>query len=257
MEPIDFKPKLVVFDLDGTITESKQTLDLDMGRQLEKLMDKLPIAVMSGASFGQFQKQFLPGLPDAIPPSRLYIFPTNAAQCYVLENNEWRKEYNHSLSAEEKTQVIEAINRALSETGFGEPPTQVWGERIEDRDAQIAFSYYGQEAPLAVKRAWDPDRKKRAQIRAAMLPLLADFSISMGGTNTIDITRKGVTKSFGLRALSRITEIDITDMLYVGDALEEGGNDAVVKETGIRTLQVSGPQDVREVIATLVTQRNP
>jgi phosphomannomutase len=252
MEPTDFQPKLAVFDLDGTLTESKQPLEADMGKVLTRLMEKMPIAIMSGCSYQQFQKQFLPGLPNEAPAGRLFIFPTNASQCYVLHGTEWRQEYNHSLSSDEKSQITEAIHRALAETGFEAQPEHIWGERIEDRDAQIAFSYYGQDAPLEVKRAWDPDRKKRAQIRAALIPLLTDFSISIGGMNTIDITRKGVTKSFGLRALSRITGIDINDMLYVGDALEEGGNDEVVKETGIHTLDVIGPDEVKKLIERLV-----
>jgi HAD superfamily hydrolase (TIGR01484 family) len=223
-----------------------------MGELLADLMEKMPVAIMSGASYEQFQKQFLPGLPRTAPDGRLYIFPTNAAQCYVLGSGVWRQEYNHALSIEEKTQIVNAIHRALEESGFAEKPETVWGDRIEDRGAQIAFSYYGQNAPLEIKRAWDPDHKKRTQIRSALLPILGDFSISFGGTNTIDITRKGVTKSFGLRALSRITKINIADMLYIGDALDEGGNDAVVKETQIHTRQVSGPEEVKELISAMV-----
>ena len=253
MEPLPFAPKLIIFDLDGTLTESKQELKPDMGALLAELMEKMPIAVMSGCSYQQFQKQFLPGLPEQAPTDRLYIFPTNAAQCYVLDGGgAWKQQYSHSLSADEKKQITEAIHRALAETGFDKEPEQVWGERIEDRDAQIAFSYLGQDAPLEAKSAWDPDRKKRMQIRAALTPLLADFSISIGGKNTIDITRKGVTKSFGLRALSRITNVDISEMVYVGDALDEGGNDSVVKETGIHTVSVTGPAVVEQLIRALL-----
>jgi HAD superfamily hydrolase (TIGR01484 family) len=254
METIDFDPKLAIFDLDGTLTESKQQLERDMGELLNRLMNKMPVGVMSGASFKQFQKQFFPGLPEGVPPDRLYIFPTNAAQCYVHKNGNWEVEYTYSLSAEEKTQISEAIERALKETGFDAMPEKVWGERIEDRDAQIAFSFLGQDAPLEAKSAWDPDRNKRLQIRSALQPMLSDFSISIGGKNTIDFTRKGVTKSFGLRALSRITQVDIKDMVYVGDALDEGGNDEVVKETGIRTFQVAGPADTREFINAVVSK---
>jgi hypothetical protein len=37
-------------------------------------------------------------------------------------------------------------------------------------------------------------------------------------------------------------------MLYVGDALFPGGNDEIVKETGIPTQQVSGPAETKEII---------
>lgn len=253
MEPLDFTPKLVAFDLDGTLTESKQNLDPEMGKLLGRLMEQMPIAVMSGAHFDQFQKQFLWGLPNTIPADRLYIFPTNAGQCYLWQDDAWQKQYDFPFTEEEKEEVIAALEKALAETGFGERPGQLWGEQIEDRKSQIAFSYWGQQAPLAVKRAWDPDEKKRQSIRKVLQPLLPEFTVEIGGSNTIDITHKGITKSFGLRKLSEITGIPIADMLYVGDALWEGGNDAVVKETGVRTLQVSGPGEAAQFIESLLS----
>ena len=42
-------------------------------------------------------------------------------------------------------------------------------------------------------------------------------------------------------------------MLYVGDGLFEGGNDAVVKETGIPTHAVTGPAETANVIEALLT----
>ena len=41
-------------------------------------------------------------------------------------------------------------------------------------------------------------------------------------------------------------------MLYVGDALDEGGNDAVVKETGVQTHAVFGPEETAGLINTFL-----
>jgi hypothetical protein len=41
-------------------------------------------------------------------------------------------------------------------------------------------------------------------------------------------------------------------MLYIGDALFPGGNDEVVKETGIETRQTSGPEETARIIRELL-----
>ena len=50
----------------------------------------------------------------------------------------------------------------------------------------------------------------------------------------------------------KFTGISVDEMLYVGDALEEGGNDYVVVETGVRTRAVSGPTEAAEVITDML-----
>ena len=47
-------------------------------------------------------------------------------------------------------------------------------------------------------------------------------------------------------------EVDTSEMLYVGDALYEGGNDYVVVPTGIRTMQTKGPSDTARIIDELL-----
>ncbi len=51
--------EVVVFDLDGTLTESKSDLDNEMASLLCALLEKRKIAVMGGGNREQFQKQFL------------------------------------------------------------------------------------------------------------------------------------------------------------------------------------------------------
>jgi len=59
----NFKDKsLIIFDLDGTLAESKQPMDSEMTELLARLLEKKKVAVISGGSFEQFKKQFLPEL---------------------------------------------------------------------------------------------------------------------------------------------------------------------------------------------------
>ena len=245
-------PKLVVFDLDGTLAISKTAVTKEMGTLLARLLFKVPVAIMSGASTVQFEKQVLPVLPEDAQLDRLYLFPTNAASCVTYHDGKWHPQYDHAFSAEEKDQILEVLHEALKENNLDTPPEQLWGPQIEDRGAQIAWSALGQLAPVAEKKKWDPDFQKRLPVRATILRRLPTMSVSVGGLTTIDITRKGITKAYGIEQLTKMTGVLATEMLYVGDALMEGGNDSVVIPTGIQVQQVSGPDDTATVIEKIL-----
>ncbi len=246
-------PKAVAFDLDGTLAESKQPVTPHMGGLLAQLLERMPTAVMSGAGFPQFQTQFLPALPAGEALYNLYIFSTNCAQCFVYRNDAWTPVYDNSFTPAEKEQVLSALQDALKAVGLLEAPAQVWGERIEDRGAQISFSPLGQHAPLAAKEEWhaahDDLRKKLHEELTTHLP---EFANAMGGLTTIDITHKGITKAYGVRKFAELTGISISEMLYVGDALSEGGNDAVVLEAGVPTQATSGPAETARLIEQIL-----
>lgn len=248
-----FHPRVAVFDLDGTLAESKQRMSAEMGELLAQLLRHMPVAVMSGAGLPQFERQLLSSLPPESRLERLYLFPDNAAQCYVYRSGAWKVQYNNALTPQERDCILEALGAALEEVGLAEAPVRVWGERIENRGAEIAFSPLGQQAPLQEKQRWHESHEaQRKALHEALLRRLPHYTNVMGGLTTIDITRKGMDKAYGIKRLSELTHTDIAEMLYVGDALEEGGNDAVVVPTGIRTHQVFGPEETREVILAIL-----
>ena len=245
-------PKLVAFDLDGTLAESKQPLSPEMGNLLAQLLGKMPVAVMSGAGMPQFQKQFLSALPDNAPLQNLYLFPDNAAQCFVHKAGSWHPQYDYAFTPEEREHILAGLAEALKDAGLAEEPAHVWGKRIEDRGAEIVFSGLGQEAPLEEKQKWDPSGEKRNALRVALEGRLPEFSEATGGSTSVDITRKGIDKAYGIKRLSEITGIPASQMLYVGDALEEGGNDAVVVKTGVLAHPVFSPQETGKLIEFLL-----
>lgn len=246
------KTNAVIFDLDGTLAESKTMLDSKMGALLAQLLLKMPVAIMSGGSYTQFEKQLLGGIPQFANFHNLYLFPTSASQCYAWKDGKWEFLYNNPFTAEEREQVMTALHEALHETGFDVPPPQLWGEQIEDRGSQITWSALGQEAPVEMKKIWDPDRSKRMPIKDALSKRLTGFSIRVNAASSIDITREGMTKAYGIHQLAEILKIPIDSMLYVGDALFPGGNDEIVKTTGVPTQQVFGPAETARVIEKLI-----
>ena len=255
---MDFKPKLVAFDLDGTLAESKQPVTLEMGALLSTLMSKVKVAILSGASFAQFESQVLPSLPEDSHFESLFLFPMNAARCYTYKRGAWRIQYDETLNPIEKEKIMQAFKEAMGETGFlpESPRPPEWGERIEDRGSQITFSALGQKAPVEEKKKWDPSREKRRPLYEALKKRLPNFSIGLNAATSIDVTHKGINKAYGIRQLVQLADTTIAEMLYIGDALEEGGNDAIVKETGIKTEEVIGPQDTARLILEILEKHD-
>ncbi len=249
-------PKVLIFDLDSTLTESKQPESPVMGELVARLLQKIPIAVMSGGNFVQFQNQLLPSLPHNSNLEHLYLFPTSASRCLIFKNEKWENLYDNSFSEEDKTKILEAFSAAMNETGFDNLPTEVWGERIEDRGSQITFSALGQLAPIEIKKEWDPNREKRKPLYESLVQKLPDFFVAMNATTSIDITKKGMTKAYGINQLSKILNIPVQDMIYVGDSLAPGGNDAVVLETGIPTIKTTDPTQTMEIIKSFLNENN-
>lgn len=241
---------LVAFDLDGTLALSKQSLTDTMGEALADLLDVAHVAIISGGDWPQFQKQVATRLPPRAELSKLWLLPTTGTKLYKYQDGEWNAVYADLLNDDTKRKILEAFDASLEETGF--KPEKTWGERIEDRGSQITFSALGQEAPISAKKEWDPDFLKRTKIQANLRTRLPGLSINMGGATSIDITKEGVDKGYGLQRLRDASGISLESMLFIGDAIFPGGNDYPAKELGLATVQVKDPEGTLAAIAAIV-----
>ena len=241
--------RLVIFDLDGTLAESKLPLDAEMATLLTQLLDVVRVAIISGGAWTQFKQQVLSHLHQDERLKDLSILPTCGTQFYRYDGA-WQKLYSEDFSADEKQKIINGLNEAIDQSGFR--AGKHWGDLIEDRDSQITFSALGQKAPLEEKKKWDPDFKKREKIKEVLRPLIPAFSIQLGGSTSIDVTRPGIDKAYGVKKLQEILGIAIRDMIFVGDAIFPGGNDYPAKQAGVVSVQVRDPHGTKRVIETAI-----
>jgi phosphomannomutase len=241
--------KLVVFDLDGTLAKSKAALEEEMAVLIGRLLDTLKVAVISGGSWSQFQKQVLSHLASDGRLTNLSLLPTCGTQFFRYDNG-WQKLYSEDFSPAEKEKIKSSLEKAVEQSGM--QATKVWGELIEDRGSQITFSALGQQAPLEEKVKWDPDFSKRKKIQAILAQSIPEFSVRLGGSTSIDVTKPGIDKAYGIRKLRDILGITIDDMIFVGDAIFPGGNDYPAKEAGVVSIQVKDPDVTKAVIQTIL-----
>jgi phosphomannomutase len=245
--------RVVAFDLDNTLAESKSPITDEMAGLLDRLLAKFQVCVISGGKFEQFEAQLIDHLDVA--PERLgalHVMPTCGTRYYRFDvaAGAWQQVYAEDLPADQKAAIVAALKNGADALGFRE--TRLWGKQIEDRGSQVTFSALGQEAPVASKEAWDPDGVKKRKLRDYVAKEIPEFEVRVGGSTSIDVTKHGIDKAYGIKKLIAQLGVAKAELIFVGDRLEEGGNDYPVKAMGIDCLKVSGWKDTALLIETIL-----
>jgi phosphomannomutase len=241
--------KLIVFDLDGTLAESKTCVDAEMSQLLRDLLEIVKVSIISGGDWPQFETQVLSILPYDTLLTNLSILPTCGTKFFSYTGH-WTKLYSEDFTSDEKEKIVSSLKKAVAEAGF--PVEKVWGEAIEDRGSQITYSALGQQAPLEEKKKWDPDYAKRTKIKALADMLIPEFSVRMGGATSIDVTKPGIDKAYGIAKLKDVLGITLKEMMFIGDAIFPGGNDYPAKQAGVVSVCVRGPHECKRVIEAVI-----
>ena len=241
--------KLIVFDLDGTLAESKSSLDAEMASLLTALLGVVKVAVISGGNWPQFEKQLLSNLPHDVHLKNLSLLPTCGTKFYKWDSG-WKMLYSENFTIKEKEKIIKSLKQVIEISNF--KVEKIWGEVIEDRGSQITFSALGQQAPIDEKKKWDPDFAKRKKMKEALDKLIPEFSVHLGGSTSVDVTKPGIDKAYGIIKLRDTLGVSIQDMIFIGDAIFPGGNDYPAKEAGALSIQVRDPDESKRVIEAII-----
>lgn len=233
--------KVIAFDLDETLTETRSPLTDEMAELLGDLLQHYQVCVISGGSFRQFEKQLLTSLK--VEPTlliSLHLMPTCGTRYYTYDMGRkcWEERYAENFTEAEKKTIIKALEDGARETGFS--ASRPKGPLIEDRGSQITYSALGQDAEPAEKKAWDASGEKKRQIRDVVAAKIPEFEVRAAGTTSIDVTKLGIDKAYGMKKLMQQIGINKEDILFIGDRIWEGGNDYPVKLMGIDCVAVNG-----------------
>ncbi|MDY0827600.1 HAD-IIB family hydrolase [Microbacterium sp. BG28] len=245
-------PKLVAFDLDDTLAPSKSAVDPRIADLLLALASRVEVAIISGGQLAQFRTQVVEQLPDTTDDilDRMHLLPTCGTQYYRLTPEGITTVYAHSLTDDEKTRALAAVEEEAKRLGLWAEET--WGPILEDRGSQITFSALGQSAPLDAKTAWDPTGEKKNTLREAVAARIPDLEVRSGGSTSVDITHRGIDKAYGMQRLAEHTGISLDDMLFIGDRLDPDGNDYPVLALGVACHAVAGWRDTADYLDTLI-----
>ncbi|MBI5357612.1 HAD-IIB family hydrolase [Candidatus Saccharibacteria bacterium] len=250
--------KLIAFDLDGTLAPSKSHFHDRMVNLFDRLLEKYHVCVISGGKYELFQRQFLTQITkDEDSLGRLHLMPTSGTRYYKFEKGEWVEQYAENFTPEQKKKIIKALEEGIIESGYKVDKT--YGDTIEDRDSQITLSILGQEIVaelgeegVRIKEEWDPDGSKKIKIRDIVAKKIPEFEVRAAGATSIDITRPGIDKAYGMKKLMEYTGFSKEDILFMGDRIVPGGNDYAVEEMGIDCIAVRSWHDTAYAIEGIV-----
>jgi phosphomannomutase len=244
---------MIAFDLDNTLADSKSPIPDQIAVLLGGLLAQFQICVISGGKFEQFEAQVLAHL-DSSPRalSALHIMPTCGTRYFRFDVGPevWQQIYAEDLSADQRRSIVAALKSGADALGYH--PAKLWGAQIEDRGSQVTFSALGQNAPVADKQVWDPDGTKKRRLRDRVAAEIPDLEVRVGGSTSVDVTKPGIDKAYGINKLIELLHMTKNDVLFVGDQLSKGGNDYPVKAMGVDCLDVACWQDTALVIQTIL-----
>jgi hypothetical protein len=252
--------KVIAFDLDGTLAPSKSRLPEEMSALMSQLLDRYQVCVISGGRIEQFHKQLLNDL-KASPTelARLHLMPTCGTRYYSYnsESNDWDMVYAEDFTEEQKVKIIDALNKGFDDLGYRE--SKVYGETVEDRGSQVTFSVLGQDIVdelgdegVRLKHEWDPDDRKKGELRDYIAPLIPEFEVRVGGVTSIDVTKLGIDKAYGMKKITELLGVTKEEILFIGDRIKEGGNDYPVQQAGIDCIPIATWQETALVVRTIL-----
>jgi len=245
--------KLLAFDLDDTLAVTKSPISDQMVEVLGNILDHFDVCIISGGKFEQFKNQVIDRLDiSPIKLRRMHMMPTCGTRYYRYDetSKDWELQYAEDLTEEQKEKIVEALESSAKELGYWEENPA--GDIIEDRNSQITFSALGQKAEAEAKYSWDPDGTKKQKLRGLVAEKLPDLEVRAGGSTSIDITRLGIDKAYGMQKLIDALDISREEILFFGDKLQESGNDYPVKAMGIDSLEVDKWQDTAARLETIL-----
>jgi phosphomannomutase len=253
--------KIIAFDLDGTLAPSKSHFAPRMVTLFNRLLQTYQVCVISGGKYQLFQQQFLTQITDdGTLLEKLHLMPTSGTRYYRYKKGRWQLIYAEDFTQQEKAKIISALQSGLDESGLR--PEKIYGELIEDRDSQITLSLLGQdivaqlgEEGVRIKEAWDPDDTKKQNIRDIIARKIPDFNVRVAGATSIDITKPGIDKAYGISKLLKMTGYDKEDILFFGDKIFPGGNDYAVKELGVECVSVANWIETADNIESLLSSQ--
>ncbi|PIN93479.1 hypothetical protein COU54_02805 [Candidatus Pacearchaeota archaeon CG10_big_fil_rev_8_21_14_0_10_31_24] len=238
------KYQFLVFDVDNTITESCSEITDEMAGILNKLREE--IVFISGTHAFELKRMVSSKL------NRKHHLLANVGTHYLLVYPDKEEEiYYETLDEEEKKEIILSLKKLKEE--YKLLPLTSEEDQIQDGGSQITFSILGRNAPREMKESYDKDKEKRKKfvIFLGKIPGNEKYEFGIGGTTSIDITKKGNDKGTSLEKFMENHHLLRDELLFFGDQLSPGGNDYSVIKTGIKCIEVKNPEETMRILEKL------
>ncbi len=236
-------PRLVAFDLDGTLTQHKSPMSPEIRAALDALRASGRALLMVGA--GSCRRIF----------AQMEGYPIDVVGNYGMQSAVYdpvAKDLRFVRDDRVPCDRDGVLRRAAAlRERFGW--TRFAGESVEFHESGVVtFALLGTKAAAADKLAFDPDRRKRRAAYAAVREAFPDFTVFVGGSSSYDMAPAPYDKAWALERACAERGLAKADVLYVGDDYGPGGNDESVLLAGFPFLKIDDYRDTPSLLARVM-----
>lgn len=232
--------RLVCMDLDATLTQHKTPLDSVNRAALDSLAARYALLVVGGGGCERIHNQ-------------MGCYPIDILGNYGLEearvvDGEW-KIVRRDVIAIDTADVAAKCHMLREKYGY----TRYWGKPVEFHESgMVTFGLLGTAAPSEEKLSFDPDKLKRRAMYPEVCEIFSDFSVFIGGSTSFDLAGKLYNKYDAIMRFAAENGYERDEIIFIGDDLDDGGNDSHVRLGGMDYIRVWDYRDFPEVIKPLL-----
>ena len=227
--------RIVLFDMDGTLTEPRKSFDNSLINPLIMLSNKADIGIVTGSDIDYLREQLDMLLKSVIIRSKLHLLPCNGTKYYPppsLPSMDF--EISSQVNMKDvlgksifKQIMISLIEQQASIDLYGIPLT---GHFISYRGSMINWCPIGRNATEEDRKKFiDYDLTSSPTYRERVLErlyrkfqsrgVINELTIKLGGSTSFDIYPKGWNKTYCLNHFPN------WETWFVGDKCDANGND--------------------------------
>lgn len=242
--------KLILMDMDGTITPARKPIEQSMIDKLEEVLEAgHTIGVVSGSSYEYILEQ-LHAWPS-IWHKNVYLMPCNGTQCYHMTSEEYKLDMRKHVGDPAFKGLMTVLFNEMALLEQAEFPFT--GDHVSYRGSTLNFCPVGRNAgdlERTLFKEWDTKTQYRHTLAEKLSgsPLASIFKFKMGGHTSIDIYPIGWDKSYAFGHFENFDRI-----YFIGDRTNPMGNDyegfVAAGDFGFTT---SGPTETIHILSQIL-----
>ena len=207
----DLMNKKFIFDVDGTLTPSRQEIDPDFEKYMIEFSNENDVYLVTGSN----REKTIEQVGDTLFHTAKRVYNCSGSDVYEGDLNVYRDEWDVPEDVEEFL---------MDELHHSKFPVRT-GTHVEKRPGGINFSILGRGQGVVLEERdeyvkWDRTHHERKNLAIKIKNRFPDLEVQVGGQTGLDISPLGRNKSQILRDFSK------DDFIYFyGDMMDEGQND--------------------------------
>ncbi|KAM5530221.1 hypothetical protein V8D89_016109 [Ganoderma adspersum] len=211
--------KLVLFDVDDTLTAPRQPITAEMTALLRALRKKVVIGVVSGSDFVKISEQLSPAGSRVIDEFD-YTFGENGLTAYKLGQQLPSQAFIKFIGEDRYKTLANFILHYIADLDI---PIKR-GTFIEFRNGMINVSLQRENQERKDFEAYDNQHRIRATFVEVLREKFSDYGLtfSIGGKISFDVFPNGWDKTF---CLQHVMDEQFEEIHFFGDSTHKGGND--------------------------------